>query len=68
MPEYKLEFKMPDDSHEFWAAARGMEYSLALWEIWTYARNKLKYETLSPETTCILEEIQALIPSTVIDE
>jgi len=39
-----LEFNLPDDKEQFDVAAKAMDWSLLVWDIDQFIRNKIKYE------------------------
>ena len=39
-----LEFELPEDKEEYDAASKGMDWSLIVWHIDEFIRNKIKYE------------------------
>jgi len=39
-----LEFNLPDDKEEFAVATKAMDWSLLVWHIDQFIRNKIKYE------------------------
>ena len=39
-----LEFNLPEDTEEYDAASKGMEWALLVWHIDQFVRNKIKYE------------------------
>ena len=39
-----LEFNLPDDKEEFDVSAKAMDWSLLVWDIDQFIRNKIKYE------------------------
>jgi len=40
----KLEFNLPEDKEEFAVATKAMDWSLLVWDIDQFIRNKIKYE------------------------
>ena len=40
----KLEFNLPEDQEEFAVATKAMDWSLLVWHIDQFIRNKIKYE------------------------
>jgi len=40
----KLEFDLPEDQEEFNVASKAMDWSLLVWDIDQFIRNKIKYE------------------------
>jgi hypothetical protein len=44
-----LEFKLPEENHEFSNATQGAKMRSVLWELDQWLRAKLKYEELSDE-------------------
>ena len=39
-----LEFNLPEDKEEFAVATKAMDWSLLVWDIDQFIRNKIKYE------------------------
>ena len=40
----KLEFDLPEDQEQFNVASKAMDWSLLVWDIDQFIRNKIKYE------------------------
>jgi len=67
-----LEFNIdePDDSMAFDRAVKGTDLCLALWEIKSELRSKLKYSSdeMSEETYNAIESIQEFIVNTLVEK
>lgn len=53
-----LEFNLPDDSHEFNAATKAIDFWLILMDIKDSYRTKLKYGNYTEDQQKLLEELQ----------
>ena len=62
-----LEFNLPEDEEQLFAANKGMDWALVVWEIDQLLRKKLKYGDIFPNTRAELEEIRKTINEMLAD-
>jgi hypothetical protein len=63
----KFDLSDEDDAREHKYAMAGKDALLALFDIESAIRSKLKYSECSAETRRVLEEIRGLIPHDLVD-
>ena len=61
MPHAQLEYNLPDEEEEFRHACNGMDYYAALRAVDQRLRDRLKYETLSPEVQEALNDTRRFL-------
>ena len=68
MSRLTLEFTLPEEREEADLAVRAGGYQRVLEDARQFVRSKLKYESLGEEAGRILEELQTLIHTEMVDE
>lgn len=67
MPTATLRFTLPEDEPEFRYALAGRDALIALEQIDTFCRNRLKHCDPPPEAVEILEAIRGIVPYELLE-
>ena len=62
-----LEFNLPEDEEQLFAANKGMDWALVVWDIDQLLRNKLKHGVIFPNTREELEIIRKTLNDMLVD-
>ena len=62
-----LEFELPADKENYYAAVKGMDWALLVWDLDQQLRNWIKDEELTDDPVQVLESVRELLNELLID-